>query len=72
MENPILLLAMRESANIWTLRSRQAIAQLAGWGAWFAVFLVANERYEWGNPLAWWLLAAVVAWSLWSVCLCSG
>jgi len=63
----ILPKAMRESANIWTLRSRQAIAQLGGWGAWFAVFLVANDRYEWGKPLAWWLLGAVGAWSLWSV-----
>ncbi len=67
MAHPIPNDPMRESSNIWTLRSRQALAQLTGWGAWLAVFLVANGRYEWGTPAAWWLLCAVGAWSLWSV-----
>ncbi len=60
-------MAMRESTNIWMLRGRQALAQLTGWGAWLAIFFVANNRYEWGTPRAWWLLGAVGAWSLWSV-----
>ena len=43
---------MRESANIWILRSRQTVAQLVGWGAWLGVLFIANNRYEWGNPRA--------------------
>ena len=65
--NPPPLKGMSESANIWALRIRQTAAQLSGWGAWLAVFLVANNRYEWGQPEAWWLLAAVLVWSLWMV-----
>ena len=58
---------MGEAGNMWWIRGRQALAQLAGWAIWLLIFLMADGRYEWGNPVAWWLLLFAGSWSLWRV-----